>query len=88
MGSQSWEQISKEPERLSDEMRHLTEQTQELAFTNYKTFVETAEISRTIRKDLDKSKDSLDTFLEETPQFVEECENFTRIANDIVQDKK
>ncbi|XP_047503354.1 conserved oligomeric Golgi complex subunit 8 [Pieris napi] len=88
MGSQNWEQISKEPERLSDEMRHLTEQTQELAFTNYKTFVETAEISRTIRKDLDKSKDSLDTFLETSPQFVEECENFSRIANDIVQDKK
>ncbi|XP_045490765.1 conserved oligomeric Golgi complex subunit 8 isoform X2 [Pieris rapae] len=87
MGSQNWEQILKEPERLSDEMRHLTEQTQELAFTNYKTFVETAEISRTIRKDLDKSKDSLDTFLE-TSQFVEECENFSRIANDIVQDKK
>ncbi|CAF4934200.1 unnamed protein product [Pieris macdunnoughi] len=88
MGSQNWEQISKEPERLSDEMRHLTEQTQELAFTNYKTFVETAEISRTIRKDLDKSKDSLDTFLETSPQFVEECENFSRIAHDIVQDKK
>ncbi|XP_045516577.1 conserved oligomeric Golgi complex subunit 8 [Pieris brassicae] len=88
MGSQNWEQISKEPERLSDEMRHLTEQTQELAFTNYKTFVETAEISRTIRKDLDKSKDSLDSFLETSPQFVEECENFSRIANEIVQDKK
>ncbi|CAH4028494.1 unnamed protein product [Pieris brassicae] len=88
MGSQNWEQISKEPERLSDEMRHLTEQTQELAFTNYKTFVETAEISRTIRKDLDKSKDSLDSFLETSPQFVEECENFSQIANEIVQDKK
>ncbi|CAF4934984.1 unnamed protein product [Pieris macdunnoughi] len=41
MGSQNWEQISKEPERLKT-----------------------------------------------SPQFVEECENFSRIAHDIVQDKK
>ncbi|CAK1556352.1 unnamed protein product [Leptosia nina] len=87
-GSNSWEQISKEPERLNDEMKHLTEQTQELAFTNYKTFVETAEISRTIMKHLGKSKDSIANFLEITPDFVKECEKFSQVASDIIQDKK
>ncbi|XP_045497973.1 conserved oligomeric Golgi complex subunit 8 [Colias croceus] len=88
VGSQNWEQIAKEPERLTDEMKHLTEQTQDLAFSNYKTFVETAEISRTIMKDLGKSKDSLAVFLETTPTFVTECEKFSQAASDIVEDKK
>lgn len=88
LGSQNWEYIRKEPDRLTEEMRQLTEQTQELAFTNYKTFVETAEISRTIRKDIDKSKDSLENFLESTPPFLQECERFSQVAGNIVKEKR
>lgn len=69
-------------------MKQLTEQTQELAFTNYKTFVETADISRTIIKDLDKSKQSLTTFLETTPIFIQECEKFSQMAGNIVKEKR
>ncbi|CAG9786666.1 unnamed protein product [Diatraea saccharalis] len=87
LGSQNWEYVRKEPERLSEEMRHLTEQTQELAFTNYKTFVETAETSKTIMKDLGKSKDSLATFLDTTPLFIQECEKFSQMATSIVKEK-
>ncbi|KAJ0176693.1 hypothetical protein K1T71_007872 [Dendrolimus kikuchii] len=87
LGCQNWEYIRKEPEKLTEEMKHLTEQTQELAFTNYKTFVETAEISRTIIKDLDKSKQSLTTFLETTPSFIQECEKFSQMAGNIVKEK-
>lgn len=88
LGSQNWEHIQKEPERLTEEMKQLTEQTQELAFTNYKTFVETAEISRTVIKDLDKSKESLKTFLETTPEFLQECEKFSQVASNIVKEKR
>ncbi|XP_050682088.1 conserved oligomeric Golgi complex subunit 8 [Leptidea sinapis] len=88
IGSQNWEQISKEPERLNEEMKHLTEKTQDLAFTNYKTFVETAEISKTIIKDLGKSKSSVNQFLEAAPQFVQDCETFVKDANSIMEDKK
>lgn len=77
-----------EPERLNDEMKHLTEQTQDLAFTNYKTFVETADISRTIMKDLVKSKESLAVLLSSTPDFVQQCENFSQVAGNIVQEKR
>ncbi|KAI8436709.1 hypothetical protein MSG28_010193 [Choristoneura fumiferana] len=87
LGSQSWDHIQKEPERLTDEMNQLTEQTQDLAFTNYKTFVETAEISRTIMKDLGNSKDSLSKFLDATPEFILECENFSQMAGNIVKEK-
>lgn len=88
MGAQNWEHIRKEPERLTEEMKQLTEQTQELAFTNYKTFVETAEISHTIINDLAKSKESLSLFLENTPLFLQECEKFSQIAGNIVKEKR
>ncbi|KAG6456965.1 hypothetical protein O3G_MSEX010041 [Manduca sexta] len=88
LGSQNWEYIRKEPERLTEEMKQLTEQTQELAFTNYKTFVETAEISRTIIKDLDKSKQSLNTFLDSTPDFLQECDKFSQMVGSIVKEKR
>ncbi|KAM3965095.1 conserved oligomeric Golgi complex subunit 8 [Aphomia sociella] len=87
LGSQNWEHIKKEPERLTEEMKQLTEQTQELAFTNYKTFVETADISKTIMKDLGKSKESLDLFLNTTPSFIQECDKFSQMVGNIVKEK-
>lgn len=69
-------------------MKHLTEQTQDLAFTNYKTFVETADISRAIMKDLGKSKDSLTKVIDTIPEFVEQCENFSQISGSIMQEKR
>lgn len=88
LGSQKWEDIRQEPERLTDTMKQLTEETQELAFTNYKTFVETADISRTIMKDLGKSKESLAKFMETMPNFIKEFENFSLIAGNIVKERR
>src|SRR5699024_2189486 len=46
LGTYKVEDLVKEPTRLNEEKATVHEQTQDLAVTNYKTFIETAQCSR------------------------------------------
>lgn len=82
------DQILSEPAILSDEMKVLTEQTQELALTNYRTFVETAECSSKILDDFKESKSALNELLEKIPKFINECEKLSTMSKDVLKDRR
>lgn len=82
------EQILSEPAILNDEMKVLTEQTQELALTNYRTFVETAECSSKILDDFKESKSALNELLDKFPIFINECEKLSSMSKDILKNRR
>lgn len=83
LGSFGVEQLSKEPDRLNEEKSAVLEQTQELAYTNYKTFIQTAECSREIFRQFNNTEQKLDSLLTKLPQFAQQCQDFSKASSDI-----
>lgn len=77
------EKLSREPERLSEEKSQILEETQDLAFHNYKTFIQTAECSREIFEDFQIIEKHVENLLEKLPPFSNECENIAKRAQEI-----
>ncbi|KAJ1527092.1 hypothetical protein ONE63_008632 [Megalurothrips usitatus] len=83
LGSMNLEQLNKEPERLTEDKGAVLSQTQDLAFSNYKTFIRTAECSRDIFEKLNKSEKSLESLLTGLPSLSVTCQEFVRSSSDI-----
>lgn len=76
MGTYKFEDLAKEPARLKEEKSAVLEQTQELAVSNYKTFIQTAECSSELFSEFNCVEKKLDGLLESIPQFERQCERF------------
>ncbi|XP_029839680.4 conserved oligomeric Golgi complex subunit 8 [Ixodes scapularis] len=70
--------LSQEPERLAEEKALVLEQTRELAFENYKTFIQTAQCSRDIFKEFGMVESKLDSMQEKLPEFAKKCQLFSQ----------
>lgn len=76
LGTYKVVELKKEESRLSEEIRSVVEHTQDLAITNYKTFIQTSECSRHIFKEFKQTEQQLDTIIEQFPQLLDKCERF------------
>lgn len=76
LGSYKVDQLKREQARLTEENKNIVEQTQELAISNYKTFIKTAENSRSIYSEFQNAETQVETLIDKLPALIERCENF------------
>lgn len=82
------DQLKKEQNRLAEETKSLVEQTQDLAVSNYKTFIKTAENSRSIYSEFQNAESRVETLIDNLPQLIDKCEHFQRESVDINEQRR
>uniref|UniRef100_A0A3P9KZ60 Conserved oligomeric Golgi complex subunit 8 n=2 Tax=Oryzias latipes TaxID=8090 RepID=A0A3P9KZ60_ORYLA len=82
------EELSREPERLAEERAQILEQTRELAFSNYQTFIRTADCTELIYRDFGRVEARVSSLLEKLPRFGERCRSFMKEAEEIAASRR
>ena len=83
LSSMGIDRLAREPERLHEEKSQILSETRDLAFHNYKTFIETAECSKEVFEDFQSVENHLDGLLEKLPRFRDSCRDLGDVAKDI-----
>ncbi|XP_044062690.1 conserved oligomeric Golgi complex subunit 8 isoform X2 [Siniperca chuatsi] len=77
------DKLVREPERLAEERAQILQQTRELAFSNYQTFIRTADCTEHIYRDFGRVEGSVSRLLDKLPSFEERCRGFMKEAEEI-----
>ncbi len=72
------DRLQAEPHILFENKQQIQEEIKNLAFSNYKTFIRTAQCSREIYSDFSIIESRLDQLISKLPEFTSSCENFTK----------
>ncbi|XP_022220868.2 conserved oligomeric Golgi complex subunit 8 [Drosophila obscura] len=88
LGTYKVEQLKKEQTRLADETKTILEQTQDLAISNYKTFITTAENSRSIFNEFLKTEEQVGTLIGKLPEFSGKCEQFLKDSAELNEQRR
>lgn len=84
----SLETLSSEPEKLNEEKKQLLKQTQELAYSNYKTFIQRAECLNEIHAKFKSVQNNLSEVAEELPKFSQKCQDLKNVASQVDAHRK
>ncbi|XP_005345466.1 conserved oligomeric Golgi complex subunit 8 [Microtus ochrogaster] len=82
------DRLRREPERLAEERAQLLQQTRDLAFANYKTFIRGAECTERIHRLFGDVETSLGHLLDRLPSFQQSCRNFVKEAEEISSNRR
>ncbi|KAH8306719.1 hypothetical protein KR044_009095 [Drosophila immigrans] len=88
LGTCKVDELKKEQTRLGDETKRILDQTQELAISNYKTFITTAENSRSIFNEFKKAEDQVNTLINKLPTFSGKCEQFLKDSAELTEQRR
>ncbi|XP_068144232.1 conserved oligomeric Golgi complex subunit 8 [Drosophila tropicalis] len=88
LGTYKIEQLKKEQTRLAEETKSILEKTQDLAISNYKTFITTAENSRSIFNEFQKTEEQVGTLIDKLPAFSGKCEQFLLDSADLNEERR
>lgn len=88
LSSLNLDKLCSEPNRLENEQSNIRNQTQDLAFHNYRTFIETADCSKGICRDFTKINNHLDGVLDTLPTLTEKCNDFLKLSQEIGTKRK
>lgn len=80
--------LKKEETSLIEGTRQIVSQTEDIAISNYKTFIKAAECSRDIHKGFQQTNDKLDQLLQKLPKFQEKCDKFVSVSQEIADARR
>lgn len=76
-------QLDDSPQQLEHERARILDETQKLAFDNYKTFIKTAHCTTDVFKDFTTIQTSTNDLLTKLPDFADSCKSFLEKAEEI-----
>ncbi|GFO46639.1 conserved oligomeric Golgi complex subunit 8 [Plakobranchus ocellatus] len=88
LSSHGAERLSGEPDRLQEEKAQILAETQDLAFHNYSTFIQTADCSKEIFQDFQIIEKHLENLVNKLPNFSEECNKVILKAQEISSSRR
>ncbi|KAK3790082.1 hypothetical protein RRG08_020063 [Elysia crispata] len=88
LSSHGAERLAGEPDRLQEEKAQILSETQDLAFHNYSTFIQTADCSKEIFQDFQIIEKHLEGLVNKLPDFSEECNKVITKAQEISSSRR
>ncbi|XP_012945202.1 conserved oligomeric Golgi complex subunit 8 [Aplysia californica] len=83
LSSYGADRLSREPERLAEEKSQILSETQDLAFHNYTTFIQTADCSKEIFQDFQIIEQHLGELISKLPELSSQCHHVVNKAQEI-----